>query len=254
MVRAVVVLLLSFVVYSAQAEQRSLAIQDINIVTEQFPPYNYMSNGVLKGASTEIVQAALQLLKIDANISVYPWARAYQMAKHHPNTLIFSMAKTPERVKSFKWGGALVPVESCFFALDSRRDIKVNKLEDAYQYAVTTQREGNTEHALKNMNFVAGKNLFSSVSADSSYMSILTGRADLWGFPTQVVKNMTSQSKHANKPKLRKVFCFDVSYLYIGFSLGTPDETVEQFNQALSKIRGNGQYKQILAKYKLAKG
>ncbi len=224
-------------------------IEKIQIITEQFPPFNFLVNGVLKGASTEIMQAILKELSLDVSISLYPWARAYQMAKHLPNTVIFSMAKTPNRVELFQWGGALAPVESCFFSLAVRADIDIKTVEGAYKYSVTTQREGHTEHTLKQLAFVEGENLFSSVSADSSYRSLLTGRVDLWGFPTQVVNNTVNQDKNQKNEKLKKVFCFDVSYLYMAFSLGTPQSTIDKFNDALTKVKADGTYQQIIKRY-----
>ena len=85
---------------SANAATEALQLNRLQIVTEQFPPFNYRVNGVLKGASVEIIQALLVESKLDANISLYPWARAYEIAKHSPNVLIFSIAKTPMLVPS----------------------------------------------------------------------------------------------------------------------------------------------------------
>lgn len=223
----------------------------LQIVTEQFPPFNYRVNGVLKGASVEIIQSLLIDIKLDANISLYPWARAYEMAKHTPNVLIFSMAKTPNRLDLFQWGGAIVPVESCFFSLKSRTDIEINTIEDALKYKVITQREGSTQHTLVASNFKEGENLSSSVSATSSYLSLLSGRADLWGYPTQVVKNIMNQPTYQKNQPLRKVFCFDISYLHVAFSHGTPKQTIDKFNQALAKFRQTKKYQMILKKYDL---
>lgn len=236
---------------SANAATEALQLNRLQIVTEQFPPFNYRVNGVLKGASVEIIQALLVESKLDANISLYPWARAYEIAKHSPNVLIFSIAKTPNRLDLFQWGGAIVPVESCFFALESRKDIEINTIEDALKYKVITQREGSTQHILKAFDFIEGKNLVSSVSATSSYLSLITGRADLWGYPTQVVKNVMSQENNKKNAPLRKAFCFDVSYLYVAFSHGTPQKTIDDFNQALAKFRQTKKYQMILKKYDL---
>jgi len=42
--------------------------QSIQVVTEEFPPYNYKENGKITGISTEVVQAILK--KADINLKV----------------------------------------------------------------------------------------------------------------------------------------------------------------------------------------
>ncbi len=45
---------------------------DITIVTEQYPPYNFEENNIIKGMSTEVVQAVFNELGLLPEIKVYP--------------------------------------------------------------------------------------------------------------------------------------------------------------------------------------
>ena len=58
----------------------SLFCQDLQIVTEDFPPYNFEENGVMKDLSTEVVLAVLKEIKEEPEIQILPWARAYKYA------------------------------------------------------------------------------------------------------------------------------------------------------------------------------
>jgi hypothetical protein len=71
--------------------------QDIMIVTEEFPPYNYSDNGRAQGLSSEVVQAVLAQAGLTAEFLFLPWARAYLTAQNTKNTLIFSIGQIPER-------------------------------------------------------------------------------------------------------------------------------------------------------------
>ncbi len=46
--------------------------EDITVVTEHFPPYSYEENGIIKGMSTDVINAVLQKVGIDATIWLYP--------------------------------------------------------------------------------------------------------------------------------------------------------------------------------------
>jgi len=72
--------------------------------TEDFAPYNYLENGKLKGFSVDLLKIIWQELGIKPQqINVYPWARAYKMLKDGNNVMLFTTAKTEDRVNLFKW-------------------------------------------------------------------------------------------------------------------------------------------------------
>ena len=120
--------------------------QEILIVTEDYPPYHYQENGKIVGQGTETVQAVLKVLKIEADILMLPWARAYKMALEKKNTLIYGIARMPKRENLFKWVGVTSPVNYCLFALNDRSDINIQFLEAAKRYNIGTTREDVMEH------------------------------------------------------------------------------------------------------------
>ncbi len=66
----------------------------LRIVTEELPPYNMTQNGRMTGMSTEVVQAVLKEVGMDAPIHSMPWARAYELALNESNVLIYSIVRT----------------------------------------------------------------------------------------------------------------------------------------------------------------
>lgn len=105
--------------------------QEITIVTENYPPYQYGENSEVKGLNTEIVNSILKELNMEVRIEMYPWAPAYQMVIENKNTLIYKIFRTQVRENLFKWVGTKAPAKLCLFALKEREDIKVETLEDA---------------------------------------------------------------------------------------------------------------------------
>ncbi|MBA4366572.1 MAG: hypothetical protein C0403_02920, partial [Desulfobacterium sp.] len=57
----------------------------VQVVTENWSPYNFEEKGVVKGSSTETVRKVLEKANIKHTIKVYPWARSYKMALEQKN-------------------------------------------------------------------------------------------------------------------------------------------------------------------------
>ena len=77
--------------------------------TEEWAPYNYSEGGTVKGIATDVLRAACEEARIDCTIVVMPWARALNTVANTPNTLIFTIARTPARENEFLWVGPLLP-------------------------------------------------------------------------------------------------------------------------------------------------
>lgn len=224
--------------------------QTLQIATEEFPPYNYRDNGQITGMSTEVVLAACKAVDLPTEINVYPWARTYEIAQTEPNTLIFSIARSPGREKRFQWAGTVAPAQSCFFALRSRTDIRIDTLAEARKYYIITQLKGWIAQVLLKQEFVEGKHFFGITSADRAYLMLRTGRGDLLGYPELVMYHVVKNTGLKPERAVRKVYCFkDGLQLYAAFSLNTPRKVVERFQTGLQVIKSDGTYQIILEKY-----
>jgi len=75
--------------------------------------------GNVAGHNTLQVKDILSRAGLQADIQVLPWARAYSMAEHRPNTLIYSIARTSQRENHFIWLGVLTHMQRVFYRLAS---------------------------------------------------------------------------------------------------------------------------------------
>ena len=83
---------------------RAFAEQKFRLITEDYPPLNYVEQGELKGVSIEIVRAIQDKIKESADIEVMPWKRAFLTVSETPGTAIFSIARSPQRETLFNMG------------------------------------------------------------------------------------------------------------------------------------------------------
>ena len=113
----------------------------LRVVTELSPPHQTLQQGEIGGLSTELVRATLARAEMGGQFEIYPWARAFRIARSQTNVLIYNMARTPEREDEFKWIGTVAAYQLGFVALTHRDDIQISSLQDAKGYTVAVQRD-----------------------------------------------------------------------------------------------------------------
>lgn len=152
----------------------ALAAEPVRVLTEEFPPYNYTDEGRITGLGTEVVQAVLKELGLQGQFQSLPWSRAYETVINTPGVLLYSIVRTPEREKSFKWVGVIAPADYHLFAL-AGRDIRLATLEDARRWQIGTVQQTVGEQYLLSQGFQKGQNLQSSVRNDLNFDKLQQG-------------------------------------------------------------------------------
>ncbi len=100
-------LVLFLCVWSVGFSQAIAKEAALTIITEDWPPYNYKANGKIKGFSTEIVQAIMKVLNLNYEIQLLPGARGEKMLEEGVRVMNFSIFRTLEREKQYKWIGPI---------------------------------------------------------------------------------------------------------------------------------------------------
>lgn len=223
----------------------------LEVVTTSFPPYQLHHGDKIEGLATEIINEVLTLSGHHGRFSIYPWARAYQIAQTAPNTLIYSLAKTPEREKLFKWIGTIVPFNVYMWRLKSRKkDVQPKNLMEAKQYIVGGVFEDIKATHLQKQGFIIGKNLEMVRNDELNARKLLSGHIDL--LPSDEL-SFKHHLKNANLDislvdKLFKIP--EISNdLYLAASLKTPDSVVSDLQMALAKFKKSKKFQKIEAQY-----
>ncbi|WP_263263341.1 transporter substrate-binding domain-containing protein [Pseudomonas sp. RIT-PI-S] len=224
----------------------------LRVLTEELPPFNMTDGGEVTGMSTEVVRAVLAEAGLSARIEVMPWARAYDLALHQDNVLIYSIARTPERETRFNWVGIIAPTRWSLYSRASR-GLQVDSLEAARAYQIGTVNEDAGEQYLKQKGFSLGHGLQSSIRYELGYQKLMQGHVDLWIANDLNADYIARRLGDDPEKTLRvSVPLTDISQgegLEMAFSLGTPAETVERARAALATVRANGIYDAIARKW-----
>ncbi len=230
----------------------------IKIVTTDFPPYSYLIDGNPSGMATEVVLAILKDLGMNTKIEYYPWARAYKMATYEKNILIYTLAGTPQRENIFHFIGEISTRVSYFLKLKSRKDIKIESVNDLKQYSIGVVRDYATDKQLITMGL---ENNLQRVGNDiQNIAKLFMGRIDLFPIDELIVAyHIRLHNKGARKTKqayfeftkLEKVFKLpnQGQGRMLAFSFNTSPEIVKIFKDSFQRIKRKGIIESIRNKY-----
>ena len=218
--------------------------QTVRPVTEA-TPYTYLRNGKVAGPATEIVEATLQRAGFaEFKVQIYPWARAYDLAQHEPNVLIFLIARTPAREPLFKWVGEFMKMEYHLYKLKDRADVVVRRLDDARQYTVGTMRDDLRHHYLQSKGFTR---LVVSAQNIDNFRKLINRQVQLIPLPENDALQLCRDTRF-DCAQLEKVHTLDelTAALYMAYSPVTDDTTVERTRKAFEELKAEGQVRKLM--------
>ncbi len=157
----------------------ALPARNYLVLTENLPPVHYEQDGKVIGIATEVVEEIFRRAGLHPDIKAYPWKRAYQIALRTPDSFIFTINRTPERERLFKWIGPILQKRTCLFKLRSRRDIRVRSLADVRKYTTAVILGYALTDRLLDEGFAAHRELIITRDKKSQLRVFLSGHADL---------------------------------------------------------------------------
>lgn len=223
--------------------------QDVLVVTENWPPYNYEQDGKIKGLSTQIVAATLKQADISATFKLLPWARAYNTALNQKNVLIYTIMKNEKREALFHWIDSLFSTELHLFKLKKRKDIIINSIEDIKRYRLGLLKDDATTDFFQKEGFVQDKHFILFPSGMSELAMLFNDRFDLIPANELTLSHKTRKEGFAFSD-LEKVFLIQKSDdYYFAFSKNSDLQLVERMRKSFSQLKENGTIEKIKANY-----
>ncbi|MBE0370592.1 substrate-binding periplasmic protein [Pseudoalteromonas aurantia] len=216
----------------------------VEVVTELSPPNQLLQNDQVAGTSTELVKKILTHAQINARFTMYPWARAYLLAKKHPNTLIYSMARTTEREPLFHWIGPVALFKLGFVSLKGRTDIKIASLTQAIPYRLALQRGDISELVLKSHGF----DYILTADIAQSYKLLMAKKVDIILDDARYLAPLASSF---GLPGDSFRFVYEVPELtlngYLAASVTTPMSIVRALRAAHKTMQNSKEYKRVMS-------
>ena len=222
---------------------------DLQLYTEEYPPYNFEKDGKLQGIAIDMMELILQEAgtgQSKSDIQLVPWSRGYNLIQRDPNVCLFSMTKSKERENMFKWVG---PVAKTTIVLYAMKDsgIKINSEADLANYTTTVVKDDIGEQLM--LNAVSDKSkVDASANSLACVRKLYNNRVNLWAYESNVGKWVAKSNKF-DTSKLVPVYTLSESELYFAFSKNTDDATIKKFQAAYDKLKKAGKFDAILKAY-----
>jgi polar amino acid transport system substrate-binding protein len=229
---------------SAFAAAPALALQ---MLTEDYPPYNYLENKTLVGISTEIVVEMGRRANVAMTFAVMAWPQAYEQTQRKLETCLFSTARLENRERIFKWVGPLATNEWALFAKSGFKD-PIRTLADARPYRI-----GGVTNDAKIM-WLRDNALTNIVEANEDKLipPMLTldrkklDSVDLWVTGVYAEKFILAKSKLKDVKLVLKI---KEEPLWLACNPSLSEATVKSLQDALASMQKDGTYKKILDAY-----
>lgn len=216
--------------------------EPLTAVTTPMGSYQTMVDGEVAGSNTLWVRQLLNEAGLDANFVIYPWARAYQLARTEPNVLIYAMARLPERESQFHWIGPIANFELAVLVKTEQQAALKQQLLQGGRMSLAVPRDHAAVPLLKAMPEADQLDLFFTATTDEAFQLLVHKRVDA------VVENpalLTELLEPYQLPgdTLQLLWLLPVSgaAAYLAASKTTDPHLVERLQQAWQRLYGVSQ-------------
>jgi polar amino acid transport system substrate-binding protein len=223
----------------------------LELVTLQYPPYEYLQNGEVKGVAVDIVREVFKRIKRPITITLYSWDQSLAMIQKGESDAIFTIFKTPEREAYADYSHEVLMTQfvSLFIKSDSNIvfDGDVSKLRNCTFGVVHKISYGSIfDQAVKNGVI---RNIETSETGEENMKKLLQGHVDIlvsnrYG-ALDIVKKMNNVDQVKElKPAIQSV----PSYIAFSKKRGLTSLR-DEYDMILRKIKDDGIYERIISSY-----
>jgi len=228
----------------------TLAVDKIQILTEQLPPFNHNEDGRITGISTTIVEAAFKRAGLDYTIKVMPWKRAVQQTDDTPNTFIYTMARTQNRENKYIWVGKLFDRKVTLFRHRDRIELDELSQESLHSQTKPCAMKGDASYELLLQRGFLEYNIINSPTTHENICPKMVGegRADFTVYNPYALAYMVETGKLDDIFVAHSVLINEDGY-YLAANPDSDPKIIKKLQQAFKELAAEGLNDKIAAEY-----
>ncbi|MBW4934612.1 substrate-binding periplasmic protein [Marinobacter sp. F4206] len=112
LIRRVISMLILWAAMPVQSEPAPV----LEVVTTEYPPFEYLENGTLRGQDVATVRAVVERMGYAPRFRILPWARAELMVRNGTADLLFSLTASPQRERYYLFTDPISTARDVFYA------------------------------------------------------------------------------------------------------------------------------------------
>ncbi len=236
---------LNFPLYTRADE----SLNQLIVMTEEYPPFNFMKDGKLSGISVDIVVEMLKRVKTNhsrEDIQFLPWARGYNLTLQRKGHALFSTTRTSEREEKFKWVGPFVPTIIGLTAKKSNM-FKINSGEDIRKLRIGVVKDDIGQQLLEAIGMPEDR-MEIVLTNEQNYKKLRANRIDAVAYETQVAK-WGLQTLGEDLSQYEVIHELKRGDLYLALHKATPDLIIEKLQQSFDSLVKDGTHRKIIEHY-----
>lgn len=216
--------------------------QELTILTEDSPPFQYQENGKIIGIASDIVAAVFAKAALPYKHEMIPWQRAYSKAKDEANTCVYSTTLTDERKPLFKWVSPLVS-NDWVIMVPSDSKITATNLNELKGTTIG----GYIGDAVADYLKKEGHKVDEAANDTQNAKKLATKRIEAWATSSVVGPFLAKKDGITN---IKHLFTFRQTTMGIACNKNVSDDIISKLSKALEALRADGTISKIEAKYK----
>lgn len=224
------------------------ATNQINVVAEDFKPFQYQENGQTKGVVVDIVNTILQQHNLTADVHFYPWARALKIANTQPNTMILSISRTKQRENNFHWIGKIKTHELFLWVNASKWPENMLTTNDLKSLTIGVPRNGHQHEFLSTHPLFKHSNLSIVTNKPQSIKMLSLNRIDaILGDKALLKYRIKQLGLDPDFIKPVEQFSIPGSELYIALSKNSDPKLVETLTSSFEHFSLTPEFKMMIS-------
>lgn len=232
-------------------------VKSITYLTEHYPPWNYEQEGVLYGVSVDMLEGLFGKMNVNLTRNDFflkNWSEAYQQTINEENTMLFAMARLPERESLFKWVGPIAPEKNMVLAL-SENNMEISSIAELNNFSVGLIQDYAAILFLTDLGVLPG-NMVLFDDVEKLYRALTDGSVDCIVY-SELGNTLIIESLGMNYEDIETIFMVKVTENYFAFHPGTSDEVIAFFQENLDQLKldktedGSSVYEKILNNYQI---
>lgn len=227
---------------------------DLLILTEEYAPFNYLEDGTLKGLSVDLLESAFHHMGSSItrdDFSLGSWSEAYQTALTRNNTILFTMARIPEREDKFQWAGPIITDAKVLFGIPDENSSILHNDITSYRIVAISDDSG---YQLALDAGASPDQVIVVSSAGEAIRMVENGTADVWSYGEMAGNEQIN--RYANNPeKFTPLLDIGTVEEYFAIQKDTDPAFVRELNDTLATLKtertesGSSEYEQIVYRY-----
>lgn len=210
----------------------------------EYPPFQVIDEKKgHSGFSVELFKEIVKLTQIEVEYIPVPWVRALKIVAEQPNSLLFTMAKTPEREKLYTWVDTIYLVDEGVFALNDREDITINTLDDVHKYSIALPR-GDVSITTLNIFPDHTDDAYIVEHQEQCIKMLNLRRVDL-NYNNNIGFFVAAKMLGFNPSQFKQVFVTRQTEMGIAANKNTHPESLRKIRQAIITLKENGVYAKL---------